>query len=407
MRILHTADWHIGKKLYGRQRFAEHSGFLNWLLEALVNEKVDGLIVAGDIFDTANPSEQSRKIYQEFLAQACKKCDWIVITGGNHDSPSVLNGSRELLHHLNIHVVGKKCENLEDELVEIKNANGETSAYIAAVPYLRDRDLRQSTAGESEQQKEKNLRHGIKAHYDALANLIQKKRGETKIPTIAVGHLYAAGCNPETEGDGVRDLYVGGLGHVSAETFSTVYDYVALGHIHVPQIVGKKEHIRYCGAPIPMGYGEAGQSKQVILLDFKEDQSAMKLEILKIPTFQSLKRIKGDLESINHQISQLITEQSDAWLEIIYTGEAFQGDLKSEISAMIEGSALEVLKVENRTIRQRTMQAANADETLDQLSVTEVFERCLTDHDVAQEERQELRQAYNQITNLVESEAIR
>lgn len=124
MRILHTADWHIGKKLYGRQRFAEYEEFLQWLLEVLVKREVDGLIVAGDIFDTANPSEQSRKLYQEFLAQACKSCEWIVITGGNHDSPSVLDGARELLRHLNVHVVGKKCEQLADELVEIRDSLG-------------------------------------------------------------------------------------------------------------------------------------------------------------------------------------------------------------------------------------------------------------------------------------------
>lgn len=406
MRILHTADWHIGKKLYGRQRFAEHSRFLGWLLEVLVTEKVDGLIVAGDIFDTVNPSEQSRKIYQEFLAQACKKCDWIVITGGNHDSPSVLNGSRELLRHLNVHVVGKKCDNLADELVEIKNTNGKTTTYIAAVPYLRDRDLRQSVAGESEQDKEKNLRNGIKTHYDGLAHLIQQKRGKNKTPTIAVGHLYAAGCSAETEGDGVRDLYVGGLGHVSAETFSNVYDYVALGHIHVPQIVGKKEHIRYCGSPIPMGYGEADQQKQIVLLHFKEDADKMKLETVKIPTFQSLKRIKGDLKTIKTEITKLVAEHSEAWLEVIYTGDTYQGDLKSEVNAMTEGSKLEILKVENRTIRQRTMQAASTEETLDQLTATEVFERCLTDHEVAEEERTELRLAYTQIVDQVEAEEV-
>jgi len=406
MKILHTADWHIGKKLYGRQRFAEHGAFLDWLLEKLVSESVDGLIVAGDIFDTANPSEQSRTMYARFLARACQVCDWIVITGGNHDSPSVLNGSRELLSHLNIHVVGKKCEDLSDELVEIKNATGETSAYIAAVPYLRDRDLRQSVAGETEQQKEQNLRDGIKTHYDGLAEIISNKRGDREIPVIAVGHLYAAGCSAETEGDGVRDLYVGGLGHVSAETFSEVYDYVALGHIHVPQIVGKKEHIRYCGSPIPMGYGEAGQQKQVVMIEFNDDK-AMQLETLKVPNFQSLKRVKGDLVVIGEQLSQLVATKSDAWLEVVYSGEAFQGNLKSEIAAMVEGSAMEILRVENRTMRQRTMKAATANEKLDQLSVTEVFERCLTDYEVAEGEREELTKAYAEITDQVAAEECR
>ena len=403
MKILHTADWHIGKKLYGKKRVAEHEAFLSWLLETLVSQNIDGLIVAGDIFDTANPSEQSRKLYQEFLAQACKKCEWIVITGGNHDSPSVLDGARDLLRHLNVFVVGKKCENLEDELVEILDESGEAKAYIAAVPYLRDRDIRQSVAGETEQQKEQNLRDGIKKHYDSLAELIQSKRGDKYVPTIAMGHLYASGCGAENEGDGVRNLYVGGLGHISAETFSSAYDYVALGHIHVPQIIGKKEHIRYCGSPIPMGYGEAGQQKQVVTIEFN-DKEPIKIEILEVPNFQALKRVNGDLNTIKQTISKLISEHSDAWLEVVYTGKTFQGDLKSEIAAMTEGSAMKVLRVENRTIRQRALQTITTDETLDQLSPTEVFARCLTDYDVAEVERDELTRAYIEITDLVEAE---
>ena len=406
MRILHTADWHIGKKLYGRQRFQEHEKFLSWLLQTLTSQKINGLIVAGDIFDTANPSEQARKIYQEFLAKACKTCDWIVITGGNHDSPSVLDGTRELLRQLNIFVIGKKCDDPSDELIEITNSNGDIAAYIAAVPYLRDRDLRQSKAGESEQEKEVNLRNGIKNHYDNLASLISERRHDKKIPAIAVGHLYAAGCSAKNEGDGVRDLYVGGLGHVTAGTFSEVYDYVALGHIHIPQIVGKKEHIRYSGSPIPMGYGEAGQQKQMILLDFSQADlvAPYKLEIIPIPNFQALNRVKGDLESITTQIVKLMKGQSNAWLEVIYTGEEFQSDLKSEITALTEGSSLEVLKIENRTARQRTMQSSNTEETLDQLSINEVFERCLNDNEVAQDEHSTLVAAYKQITQEVEAE---
>jgi exonuclease SbcD len=318
----------------------------------------------------------------------------------------VLNGSRELLSHLNIHVVGKKCEDLADELIEIKDDAGQTSAYIAAVPYLRDRDLRQSEAGETEQQKEKNLRDGIKSHYDGLAEIIEKKREGKAIPAIAVGHLYAAGCSAETEGDGVRDLYVGGLGHVSAKTFSEVYDYVALGHIHVPQIVGKKEHIRYCGSPIPMGYGEAGQQKQVVTIEFN-DGNPMQLETIKVPSFQSLKRVKGDLVAIGEQLSELVATKSEAWLEVVYIGEAFQGDLKSEIAAMVEGSAMEILRVENRTMRQRSMKAATTNEKLDQLSVAEVFERCLTDYEVAEGEREELIRAYVEITDQVAAEEVR
>jgi len=353
--------------------------FLQWLLGVLVEEDIDGLIVAGDIFDTSNPSEQSRRLYQEFIAQACKRCDWIVITGGNHDSPSVLDGARELLRHLNVYVVGKQRENRADELVEIRNSSGDTSIFIAAVPYLRDRDLRQTVAGESDKEKEAKLRNGIKQHYDELAEMIAEKQGDKKVPAIAVGHLYAAGCSAETEGDGVRDLYVGGLGHVSAKTFSEVYDYVALGHIHVPQVVGKCEHIRYSGSPIPMGYGEAGQQKQVMVV----------------------------MKEIAEQLNHLLEINQSAWLEVVYTGEEYKGDIRSEVMAMVEGSALEVLRVENRVLRQRTMRAEVAEESLNELSAEEVFHRCLVDYQVAENEHVELKQAYREIVSAIEVEEVR
>ena len=406
MRILHTADWHIGKKLYGRQRFVEYEGFLQWLLEVLQKEEIDGLIVAGDIFDTFNPSEQSRKLYQEFLAQACKCCEWIVITGGNHDSPSVLDGARELLRHLNVYVVGKKCIDLADELIEIRDSSGEPAVYIAAVPYLRDRDLRQTVAGESEKDKETKLRDGIKAHYDELAKLIQERRTSRNVPAIAVGHLYAAGCSAATEGDGVRNLYVSGLGHISAKTFSTVYDYVALGHIHVPQVVDKCEHIRYSGSPIPMGYGEASQQKEVTIVEFR-DAGDMNLEVIKVPNFQLLKRVKGDLAEIAEQMTSLVNANESVWLEVVYTGDVYPGDLKSEVAAMAEGSKLEILRVENRTHRQRTMRQENASETLDELSVEEVFDRCLLDYEVAVEDQEDLKLAYGEIVKGIEVEEVR
>ncbi len=406
MKILHTADWHIGKKLYGNQRFTEHKAFLNWLTEYLENERINGLIVAGDIFDTANPSEQSRTLYTQFLARACKICDWIIITAGNHDSPSVLNGPKELFSLLNIHVVGKKNNSPEDEIIEIKDNKGKTKAYIAAVPYLRDRDLRQSVAGETEKDKEQKLRAGIKAHYDNLADIIIKKQNSSKIPTIAVGHLYAAGCSPENEGDGVRDLYVGGLGHVSAQTFSHTYDYVALGHIHVPQRVNKQNHIRYSGSPIPMGYGEANQQKILIQLEYTEDLS-LNIQEIKIPTFQELIRIKGDLENIKQQIKQLITSKSNAWLEIIYTGQKHQGNLRSDILNTVEDSNIEILKIANHTIKQRSLNQTDPQEELKQLTPIEVFKRCLTDHEVAEDEQPALTAAYQQITDLIEKEEIR
>lgn len=280
LTILHTSDWHLGRRLYGRMRYEEFETFLNWLTETITTHQVDILIVAGDIFDTMTPSNKAQALYYEFLGRVSSLkindkpcCQHIVIVAGNHDSPTFLDAPSGVLKFLNVHVIGTACEDVSEEVLTLTNHEDEPLCIIAAVPYLRDRDVRGSYAGESSQDKDANVLKGIQAHYDGVA-AIAKAEQETlikahgrPIPIIATGHLFAAG-GKTTDDDGVRDLYVGSLGKVSADMFDDCFDYVALGHLHVPQRVGGSETIRYSGSPIPMGFGEARQQKQVLLIQF-------------------------------------------------------------------------------------------------------------------------------------------
>jgi len=274
LTILHTSDWHLGRRLYGRMRYDEFEAFLEWLEQTISAQKVDVLIVAGDIFDTMTPTNRAQALYYEFLGKVSTLCcEHIVIVAGNHDSPTFLDAPSQVLKFLNVHVIGTACEDLSDEVLVLDDTDGMPRCIIAAVPYLRDRDVRSSSAGESADSKDANVIKGIRAHYDEVASLAkdqQKSLSQTHqrhIPIIATGHLFAAGSKT-TEDDGVRDLYVGNLGKISAEMFDECFDYVALGHLHVPQRVGGQEHIRYSGSPIAMGFGEARQQKQVLLVQF-------------------------------------------------------------------------------------------------------------------------------------------
>ncbi len=274
LTILHTSDWHLGRRLYGRMRYEEFAAFLNWLEETISARHVDVLIVAGDIFDTMTPSNRAQALYYEFLGKVSTLCcEHIVIVAGNHDSPTFLDAPSQVLKFLNVHVIGTACEDLNDEILVLDDSEGCPHCIIAAVPYLRDRDVRSSSAGESDDSKDANVIKGIRAHYNAVASLAKNKQKllnkkyQRHVPIIATGHLFAAG-GTTTEDDGVRDLYVGNLGKISAEMFDQCFDYVALGHLHVPQRVGGQEHIRYSGSPIAMGFGEARQQKQVLLVQF-------------------------------------------------------------------------------------------------------------------------------------------
>lgn len=276
LTILHTSDWHLGRRLYGRMRYDEFESFLDWLQDTISLQKVDILIVAGDIFDTMTPSNRAQALYYEFLGKVSKSCcQHIVIVAGNHDSPTFLDAPSNVLKFLNVHVIGTACEDLNDEVMVLDDVDGTPHCIIAAVPYLRDRDVRSSSAGESAQTKDANVIKGIRAHYDEVARIAKAKQTQLielhqhRIPIIATGHLFAAG-GTTTDDDGVRELYVGSLGKISADMFDESFDYVALGHLHVPQRVGGRETIRYSGSPIAMGFGEAKQQKQVLLVQFGE-----------------------------------------------------------------------------------------------------------------------------------------
>ena len=496
LTILHTSDWHLGRRLYGRMRYEEFEAFLSWLQDTISAQQVDVLIVAGDIFDTMTPSNRAQALYYEFLGKVSKSCcQHIVIVAGNHDSPTFLDAPSNVLKFLNVHVIGTACDDLNDEVMVLDNADGTPHCIISAVPYLRDRDVRSSSAGESAQSKDANVIAGICAHYDDVADIAKAKQAElTKaykrhIPIIATGHLFAAG-GTTTDDDGVRELYVGSLGKVSADMFSESFDYVALGHLHVPQRVGGRETIRYSGSPIAMGFGEARQQKQVLLIQFGaalenehltaenlpdsasqqlsntimtidnsvektakkaikqaaifmddlfadvesveesgEDNTAsikeypkqtevtlsthftlsanpkllhhdishhMQVISLPIPKFQKLAQISGDLETIENTIKELAHSEM-VWLEIIYTGDEVVSELRESIQAMVEGLPCEVLKIKNTRTYNKVLNQQQISETLQDLNEQEVFERCLTAHNIPDEQKTTLRHAYEQI----------
>lgn len=403
MKLLHTSDWHLGRALYGRKRYEEFEAFLAWLVETIQQNAIDVLLVAGDVFDTSAPSHRAQALYYRFLCRmAASSCRHVVVIAGNHDSPSFLNAPRELLKALDVHVVGHASEDPEDEVCVLADANGAPELIVCAVPYLRDRDIRVAEAGETIEDKERKLIDGIRAHYAAVAAVAMKKRAEINaaIPIVAMGHLFTAG-GQTVDGDGVRELYIGSLAHVSAGIFPDAFDYLALGHLHVPQKVGGSETMRYSGSPLPMGFGEATQQKSVVIVDFQAPSGAQAvsgthslpecapsahrhpaISLIDVPVFQKLERIQGDWPDISSRILELSAADSRTWLEIIYQGLEVMGDLRVRLDAAIDGTGMEILRVKNNRIIERVLGQMHDQQTLDDLSTNEVFERCLAAHQV-------------------------
>lgn len=396
MKILHTSDWHIGRTLYGRKRYEEFEAFLAWLAETIQQNEIDALLVAGDVFDTSAPSNRAQELYYRFLCRvAASSCRHVVVVAGNHDSPSFLNAPRELLKALDVHVVGSSTESPEDEVLVLRNAQGIAELIVCAVPYLRDRDIRVAEAGESAEDKERKLIEGICTHYAAVATLAEQKREElgADIPIVGTGHLFTAG-GQTIDGDGVRELYVGSLAHVTTGIFPASFDYLALGHLHVPQKVNGCETIRYSGSPLPMGFGEAKQQKSVCQVEFLG--TAASVQLIDVPVFQKLERVKGDWVGISNRIRELSATNTQCWLEAIYDGNEVMGDLRERLVAAISGTQMEILRIRNNRIIDRVLGQRHEEETLEDLNVNDVFERCLAVHEVPDDQRAELLWAYQE-----------
>ena len=158
MRILHTSDWHLGQHFMGKTREQEHRLFLDWLLDTVQRDKVDAVIIAGDIFDTGVPPSYARTLYNQFVVelQAAGQCQ-LVVMGGNHDSVATLHESRGLLACLNTTVIGAASDDVAKQVVELTQRNGEPGAVLCGIPYIRPRDVLVSQSGDSGEDKQKAL----------------------------------------------------------------------------------------------------------------------------------------------------------------------------------------------------------------------------------------------------------
>lgn len=401
MRILHTADWHLGKRLEQSERTDEHQAFLDWLILTLQTEDIDVLIVAGDIFDTGNPSNTAFEQYYSFLRQVKDTCcREVIIIGGNHDSISTLNAPQMLLRYFNVHIIGGVPDNFNEQLIEICDADGQLQLVVCAVPFLRDRDIRLSVAGETVEERENRIKQGICNHYQRFVPLLEPYKFRD-IPVVATGHLFAAGSSTS---DSEKEIHVGNLGQVGGDQFPLEFNYVALGHIHRPQQVNQLNHIRYSGSPIPLSFSETADTKQVIIIDF-EGAKISALREVAVPCTRRLIRIKGDFEKVKSKL--LLLEDPGtlfpAWVEVQVHTEKVIYDLEEQLHVLIAKKPF-IDRIFTRQLRTRPAQ--NLDEqsaemmALADLEPKDVFlKKCASEY--PEEDHTDLLLTFNEIMELM------
>ncbi len=258
MIILHTADWHIGQTFFEYDRKAEHLQFLVWLKKQIHDLTVDVLLIAGDLFDSPNPSAESQKMYYRFLREITAENPdlQIIIIAGNHDSAARLEAPNPLLEDMNITVRGVVKRNADGEIdfnhmVIPINKGG----YCLAVPYLRQGDYPNA----------ETYAQGVKAMYEAIFEQVK----DEKQPIIAMGHLQATGSEI-SENDRSERTVIGGLECISPDSFAKEIVYTALGHLHRGQRVSGRENVRYAGSPLPMSFAEKNNRQGIVLIDIAE-----------------------------------------------------------------------------------------------------------------------------------------
>jgi exonuclease SbcD len=413
MRILHTSDWHLGQHFMGKSRQAEHQALIDWLLVQVNEQAVDAVLIAGDVFDTGSPPSYARELYSQLVVRLHEAGVALLLLGGNHDSVATLRESRALLAFLSTTVIAAADDTAAQvHVLPARAPAGSTrpGCIVCAVPFIRPRDVLQSSAGESADEKQQSLQAAIQAHYQSVYIAALAKRAEIEastgqlLPIIATGHLTTLGASIS---ESVRDIYVGSLETFPTSAFPPVC-YVALGHIHRPQKVGGQEQIRYSGSPLPLSFDEVHQQKEVLLVDL-DATGLTAVTPLAVPRFQPLIALTGNLGSLPAAIAAAAADGSaecPVWLEVTVSADDYLADLPARIQTMADGLPVEILRIRRERGNQPAILAAQTDETLDELSPYDVFARRLKHEDLASELSSALTERYRHVvTSLQEQQA--
>jgi DNA repair protein SbcD/Mre11 len=396
LKIIHTADWHIGKILHQLDLKEDHELFFDWLCDYIESTNTDVLLVSGDIFDHSNPTNDAQKLYFKAITKLQKTGVQIVMTGGNHDSITRLNSSEDILRLVGIDIVGGVPENFDDQIIPLKNRNGEVKAICGAVPFLRDKDIKEFVSGESIDDRVKAIRLGILKHYEKLKSRIIELYGE-KLPIIAMGHLYMQGPTTSPE---EREIQLGNQAGLDVNDYKGMFSYFALGHIHIPYRFG--DLIRYSGSPIPLDFSEYIHEK--IVIEINIDDTIIKSKSVTVPQFRSYVTVTGDWGLIKEEIFK---HESIAKLETVFN---LKIGAKVEEMAIIDQEISELKlrynilhrKFENLSQKNSyfidTLKIKNEIRDLDP---NEVFRKKMESEGVSEDQVEMLQLAHQEILNMV------
>ncbi|WP_328716368.1 exonuclease SbcCD subunit D C-terminal domain-containing protein [Halomonas elongata] len=349
LKLIHTADWHLGQSFHGQERHTEHRAFLDWLLETLVEREADALLVAGDIFDVVNPSLRAQELLYDFIVAAHERLPQldIVLIAGNHDSGNRIELPAPLMRRLRTHALGRVVWREDGELdadrllVPLTDATGTTQAWCLALPFLRPAEV---TGGDAD-----DYVSGISSVHERLIDTARRRR-ESGQALVAMSHAHLHGATVSEASE--RPIVIGGEESISAALFPDDIAYVALGHLHRAQQVGEPR-IRYSGSPLPLDFSEVDYPHQVVEVSLDGERLAGS-ETLRVPRPVAMHRLgPAPLDEVLAELDALaddptLPRERWPWLEVTVALDAPVPDLRARVESALEGKALRLLRLSRR-----------------------------------------------------------
>jgi len=391
-RILHTSDWHLGATLEGASRDEEHERFLAWLETTLANERVEVLVIAGDVFDQSQPSAEAQRMYYRFLHRVglgglVRK---VVVVGGNHDSASRLDAPAELLAGLDVHVVGglqADPSTWDRCLCPLRNQRGEIDAVVAAVPFVHEYRLGVRTVLREPAEVRASFRQEFSRLYRELTDrALTMSNGA---PVIATGHLACTAQGASLEkGDTPFEVHMIGLiGALDPAIFDPRIAYVALGHIHRSYRVGDSA-AWYSGTPVPMSLAEAGSGKRKVLIAEVGRSEPASVRAIEVPRWRGVVEVAGAPSEVGPKLASLSwSEDLPPLVFVTVEVEAHLPGIEAQVRTAFESNprkGAKLLRVQEklRAGREATEATSEPGEVLRDLAPEDVFRRLCAEHRV-------------------------
>lgn len=349
MKLFHLSDLHIGKRVNEFSMIEDQKYILTQILYAADQEKPDGILISGDVYDRTIPTAEAVQVFDAFLTRLSEQKIPAFIISGNHDSAERLAFGSSLMGKGGIYF--SKVYDGTVEKIPMQDAYG--TVWIYLLPFLRPSTIRHALPERAEE---------VQSAADAVRIALEQTKIDEKERNVLLAHQFVTGakrCDAE-------ELQVGDVDQIPAELF-TSFEYVALGHIHSPQKVGR-ETVRYCGAPLKYSFSEAGQEKSITVVELKE-KGSVDLRTIPLKPLHDLRKIRGTYLEVTAK-SFYENRDCEDYLQVTLTDEEDVPDGMAKLRTIYPN----LMRLEYDNKRTRSNAEVRAAERVEEKSELELFQ---------------------------------